>query len=281
MKLDSVLSSVVLPEPVPPEMMMFRRALMAPFEQHHHFRGERLVVQQIFELEGIGAETANGDARAIQGQRRNDGVETRTVRQSRVDHRADFIDASSDVRDDPVDDLQQVGVVAKLDARPFHLAPAFDVDVLRSVDQNIADRMVLEEHLQRSQTKRLVEHLFDQAFPLVAVQERLFRVAQMFDDEADFAAQHVAFQFADFGQVELVDELAVDAAFEFVEFLGPGRVGRAHGGSWGWHLAFRVLVEPSLRFSGLRDGRLCVVRVADVRTDRPPCGGRLVTSVKA
>ena len=30
MKLDSVLSSVVLPEPVPPEMMMFSRALMAP-----------------------------------------------------------------------------------------------------------------------------------------------------------------------------------------------------------------------------------------------------------
>ena len=30
MKLDSVLSSVVLPEPVPPEMMMFSRALIAP-----------------------------------------------------------------------------------------------------------------------------------------------------------------------------------------------------------------------------------------------------------
>ena len=30
MKLDSVFSSVVLPEPVPPEMMMFSRALMAP-----------------------------------------------------------------------------------------------------------------------------------------------------------------------------------------------------------------------------------------------------------
>ena len=30
MKLDSVFSSVVLPEPVPPEMMMFSRALIAP-----------------------------------------------------------------------------------------------------------------------------------------------------------------------------------------------------------------------------------------------------------
>ena len=30
MKLDSVLSSVVLPDPVPPEMTMFNRALIAP-----------------------------------------------------------------------------------------------------------------------------------------------------------------------------------------------------------------------------------------------------------
>ena len=30
MKLDSVFSSVVLPDPVPPEIMMFKRALIAP-----------------------------------------------------------------------------------------------------------------------------------------------------------------------------------------------------------------------------------------------------------
>ena len=30
MKLESVFKSVVLPEPVPPEMMMFSRALIAP-----------------------------------------------------------------------------------------------------------------------------------------------------------------------------------------------------------------------------------------------------------
>ena len=53
MKLDSVLSSVVLPEPVPPEMMMFSRALMAAFEQHHHLGRERLEVQQVFELQRI------------------------------------------------------------------------------------------------------------------------------------------------------------------------------------------------------------------------------------
>ena len=67
MKLDSVLSSVVLPEPVPPEMMMLSRALMRAFQQHHHFGRERLVVEQVFELERIGAEAANRHARRRRG----------------------------------------------------------------------------------------------------------------------------------------------------------------------------------------------------------------------
>ena len=114
MKLDSVLSSVVLPEPVPPEMMMFSRALMRAFQQHHHLGREGLVVEQVFQLERIGAEAANGDRGAVQGQRRNDRVHAGAVRQAGVDHRADFVDAAADLRHDAVDDLHQVLVVAEL-----------------------------------------------------------------------------------------------------------------------------------------------------------------------
>ena len=58
-----------------------------------------------------------------------------------------------------------------------------------------------------------------------------FGVAQVLDDQADFAAQHVAFQLADAGQVELVDELAVDLALELVEFFGLGGIRRC-GRQW-------------------------------------------------
>ena len=111
-------------------------------------------------------------------------------------------------------------VVAELDARPLHLAAPLDVDALRAVDQDVADRMVFEQQFERAQTEGLVQHLFDQPLALVAVEKRLFRVAQVFDDQANLAAQHVAFQFADLRQVQFVDELAVDAALELVEFLG-------------------------------------------------------------
>ncbi len=123
MKLDSVLSSVVLPEPVPPEMMMFSRALMAPSSSITISGVKALVVQQVFELERVGAEAANRDAGAVEGQRRNDRVHAGAVRQAGVDHRADFVDAAADLRHDAVDDLHQVLVVAELRRSVFSSLP--------------------------------------------------------------------------------------------------------------------------------------------------------------
>ena len=100
----------------------------------------------------------------------------------------------------------------------FHLAAAFDVDVLRPVDQNIADRRVLEQQLERAQAERFVEHLVDQPLALGAIEQRVFGVAEMLDDQANLAAQHVAFQLADARQVELVDQLAVNASLQVFEF---------------------------------------------------------------
>ena len=93
------------------------------------------------------------------------------------------------------------------------------VDVLRTVDQDVADRRILQQQLERAQAERLVEHLVHQSFALGAIQERVFGVAKVLDDQADFPAQHVAGQVADARQVELVDKLAVDATLEFFEIV--------------------------------------------------------------
>jgi hypothetical protein len=50
-----------------------------------------------------------------------------------------------------------------------------------------------------------VEHLFHEAIAFVAVEERVLGVAQVFDDEADFTAEHFAFELTDAREVELVD----------------------------------------------------------------------------
>ena len=142
-----------------------------------------------------------------------------------------FVDAPADLRHDAVDDLHQMFVVAELDVGLFQLAAAFDVDLVRAVDQDIADRRVLEQHFQRAEAEGLVEHLVDEALAFHAVEQRVFGVAQAFDDQADFAAQRVAGQVADARQVELVDELAVDDPFEFFEALAGLRSAPRRGES--------------------------------------------------
>ena len=172
---------------------------------------------------------------AVQGQRRDDGVDAAAVRQAGVHHRRRLIDAPADLRHDAVDDLQQVVVVAELDVALLHLAAAFDVDLVRPVDEDVADGRVLEQHLQRPEAERLVEHLVDEPLALHAVEQRVFGVAQPLDDQADLAAERLAFQVADPRQVELIDQLAVDEAFEFFEALGalPGAADRSHQAAGG------------------------------------------------
>ena len=106
-----------------------------------------------------------------------------------------------------------------LTSRLLHLAAALDVDLVRPVDEDVADRRVLEQHLQRAEAERLVEHLVDEPLALHAVEQRVFGVAQALDDQADLAAERVALQVADARQVELVDQLAVDEPLELLEAL--------------------------------------------------------------
>jgi len=112
-----------------------------------------------------------------------------------------------------------VVVVAELDVGLLQLAAALDVDLVRPVDQDVADRRILEQHLQRSKAERLVEHLVDEALALHAVEQRVLGVAQALHHQADLAAEGVALQIADARQVELIDQLLVDEALQFLETL--------------------------------------------------------------
>src|SRR5262249_38210038 len=150
----------------------------------------------------------------------NDRVDTAAVGQPGVHHRRGFVHTAADLRHDTIDDLQQVVVVAELDVGLLHLAAPLNVDLVRPVDEDIADSWVLQQHLQRAETEGLVEDLVDQPLPLHAVEQRVLGVAQAFDDEADLAAEGVPLQVADARQVELIDQFAVDQPLEFFKTLG-------------------------------------------------------------
>jgi hypothetical protein len=104
---ESTFSSVVLPEPVPPETTMFSRA--APrCAGSPASAASAPMAQQVLGAERRGAEAADGEQRPIHRQRRNDDVDARAVQQARIHHRRRLIDAAADRGDDLVDDVHQV-----------------------------------------------------------------------------------------------------------------------------------------------------------------------------
>ena len=108
-------------------------------KQFQHRLRQSLVLDHLAGGDGIASETANGETRAVDGQRRNDGVDARSVGQAGVHHGRRFIHAPSDARDDALDDLHQVCIVFERQPGQFELAGALDVDPVVAVDQNVGD----------------------------------------------------------------------------------------------------------------------------------------------
>ena len=79
--------------------------------------GQRAEVDQVLHRERVGGELADGQRRAVDGQRRDDRVDAAAVGQAGVDHRAGLVDATADPGDDLVDDATQVRLVGELARR--------------------------------------------------------------------------------------------------------------------------------------------------------------------
>ena len=142
MKLDSTLSSVVLPAPVPPDTMMFRRAPTAALRKSsigcvsdsrstRSCAPSRSVRKR--RIDSAGPSSASGGMMAF--TREPSG-------QARVHHRARLVDAAADRADDALDDLHQVRVVLEHDVGLLELAFALDVDLVEAVDQDVGDRRI-------------------------------------------------------------------------------------------------------------------------------------------
>ena len=157
MKLDSTFSSVVLPAPVPPLIRQFSRALTQCDRKSSIGRVSARSVHEIVGLEALGRKPADREQRAVHRQRRDDGVDARAVRQARVDHRRAVVDAAADAADDAVDDAHQVLVVLKRRGHALEHAGALDEDVLVRVDQDVADRRVAQQRLERSEPEHVVD----------------------------------------------------------------------------------------------------------------------------
>jgi hypothetical protein len=211
-------------------------------QELHHRAGQCEPVDEIAGAQPIGAEAADREQRAVEGERRDDGVHTRTIGQAGVDHRARFVDAAADRTHDALDDAQQVLVVLEDERTRLEAAFPFHVDLVEAVDQDVGDRRIGQQRLERAEAEELVEDVGDERFAFEQAERRRPRlgVEQRRDEAADLGLRLRA---ADTGQpveVQPVEQRAVDALLALLVVrlthvhAGAGSLGvRRHGGCSG------------------------------------------------
>ena len=153
--------------------------------------------------------------------------------QAGVDDGLRFVDAAADLRDDLLDDVQQVRVVLEAHLGFGELAVALDVDLVEAVDEDIGDGGLLEQRLERAQAEHFVEHLLDDLVLLGGGHGDALVFEQALDHAADLGAHAVLRDGGDAVEVQHADELAVDLRFQLEIAVGGagghGRSGTALG----------------------------------------------------
>ena len=221
---ERTLSVVVLPEPVPPETKMLRRAStharrnsnISGVEVPNRMRSS--VVNGLaanFRMVMTGPTSDSGGMMAL--TREPSGRRASTIGER-------LVDAAADRGDDPVDDAHDVVVVLEDDVRQLELARALDVDLARAVDHDLGDGVVTEERLERPEADDLVGDLLEHADALGAGEGQALLVDDPAEDLLDLAPDLDLV-----GQVELRVQVLDDAVLD-PELDVPERLARRAAG---------------------------------------------------
>ena len=105
--------------------------------------------------------------RAVERERRNDGVDAGTVGQAGVHHRRRFVHAAAHARNDAVDDLKQVPVVAERCIRAGQQAAFLNEHMVLVVDHDVGDLLIFEQRLERPETEYFIEQIGLDLFLLI------------------------------------------------------------------------------------------------------------------
>ena len=198
-------------------------------EEVEHRLRHRAQRDEVVGLQPLGREPANREQRAVHGERRNDRVDARSVRQARVHHRRAVVHAATDGAHDAIDDAHQVPVVLERRLDAVQRAPALHEDMLVRVDQDVAHRRVAQERLERPEAEHVVDELGEERLALAEAERRVLFGEQLGQQRADLALGARAIDVRERLEVQPVEQLAVDIALQ-LEILLPHRWLRPAGG---------------------------------------------------
>ena len=154
MKLESALSSVVLPEPVPPQTSRLQRRRDRSREELGERRGQRPVGHELLGREAAAAEAADGQHRAVERERRDHHVDARAVGQAGVDERLGLVDAPAERREDALDRVPELAVAGEADVGGLEPPVPLDPGGRGAGDEDLVDLGIGEQRLERAEPER-------------------------------------------------------------------------------------------------------------------------------
>jgi hypothetical protein len=193
------------------------------------FRRDGAELDQLLEGELVALELADGERRPVDGEGRHDGIDARPVGQARVADRRRFVDASADLADDALADVEKLLIVAEADAGLLNLAGHLDEDGAGAVDHDVGDVVAREQRLERTVAEHVVADVVEQLLLLGDRHHDVLDGDDLVDDVADFLARRVGVEAGELRQVDGLDQGAEDRALHLVIAVRPARIRRRLG----------------------------------------------------
>lgn len=214
MNADKALSKVVLPEPVPPEIKTLRRPSTTASSSldisgvrlpNSTSRSMPMGVRENFRIETKGPSTAKGGMMAL--------IREPSARRAST-MGAEFINPPAHGADDLVDDAHQMAGVLKLDIGHFQPPSPLHIDCVVGVDQDVVDRVVLEQGFQGAEAQNFIEQIVDQPIGLKRSEEPLFLGQQVDHGATNFEPQRLARRSVQEREVEDFQQPGVEARLQ-------------------------------------------------------------------
>ena len=193
---DRALSSVVLPEPVPPEMMMLSRQRAAMLQHRRHRRRDVALLRHHGRSRSGACRTCG--SRPTAPSMASGGMmmltrlpSSRRASTSRARSRRRGGRSGVTIR---VADVHQVRVVAERDVGQLELAAALDIDLLGAVDHDVGDRSRPRAAARAAPGPHVVDELVDEVALLRPVELDALLDQHLGDQAFELAHQFLARQ---------------------------------------------------------------------------------------
>ncbi len=130
------------------------------------------LIDQVLDGQLVLQEAADGNTRALLGNRRNNGIDAGAILEMRIHHRVFVVHIPPERIDDVIDRHAQLELTLIFCICQDQFSILFDEDLVGAIDHDFADLRVIEEIFHRTDGIHIAEYLIQEGpfiFPQVAI----------------------------------------------------------------------------------------------------------------